>query len=147
MIDQSDLSKKEVTMNLTIAHCYNYLRSLDLDSLCGIRGNPYETLIVRVAKFTTGKSQGFAYAGGDILWTGDGNAHRLSPQTARIAQAFEDCKTSDFDAFPVDEDGLTYGAYIQLPGGKWFEDYRRLDSLKAHSPDVYRKYTRKRRYV
>jgi hypothetical protein len=131
-------------MNLTIQHCYNYLRSLDLDDVCGIRGNPWQTLIARVAKHASGKSQGFAYDGGDTLCSPEGYKH-LSPQVAKIAQAFEDCKANDFRAYPVDENGLTYGVYIRLTCGQWFDEYRRLDCMKAYSPDMYNKYYKKSR--
>ena len=132
-------------MNLTIAHCYTYLRSLHPADVCGIRGNSSETLIARVAKHATGKSQRVAYTGGDILWLDDGRPHRLSPQISWIAQAFEECKTNDFGAYDVDEHGLTAHVYTRLPCGKWFNDYRRRDALKAYSPDVYRRYYQKPR--
>jgi len=132
-------------MNLTVEHCYNYLRSLHPRDVCGIRGNPYQTFIARVAKFATGKSQGFAYTGsGDTLCTPEGYKH-LSPQVARIAQAFEDCTANDFDAYDVDENGLTSGRYQELACGKWFERYRARHCMKAYTPGVYLKYYKKHR--
>lgn len=126
-------------MNITTEHCSNYIRSLDHRDVCGIRGNSWQTLIARVAKFTTGKSQGYAYEGGDILNTPEG-PKRLSPQIARIARAFDECRTNDFGAYDVDENGLTMGIYTQLPCGKWYWEYYHSSCMKAYSPDVYRRY-------
>ena len=129
-------------MNLTVKHCYQYLRSLHLNSVCGIRGNPWQTLIARVAKHKEGATQGYAYNGGDILCTPKGYKY-LSPSVARIAQAFEDCTYDDFGAYDCDENGLTLGAYQQLPCGEWFKVYHWRECLKNYSPDIYNRYYKK----
>jgi hypothetical protein len=132
-------------INITAAHCYNYLRSLHPQSVCGIRGNPWQTFIARVAKHTAGKETGFAYVGGGMIATPEGYKY-LSPQIARIAQEFEDCQVNDFDAYDTDENGLTAGVYRRLECGAWFKEYHGREMMKVYSPDMYEKYyTRKRR--
>lgn len=126
-------------MNLTLEHCVAYLRSLHPRDTCGIRRNPYQTFISRVAKFVTGEGSGYAYLGGNRLDTPSGYAW-LSPQLARIAQQFDDCQVDDVAAYDVDENGLTYGTYIHLVCGKWFNEYCQRDVLKTYSPDVYHRY-------
>ena len=129
-------------MIITIKNCSEYLTHLNLKDVCGIRKNLHETFISRVAKHTNGVSNGYAYTGGNLLNTPQGYTH-LSPQIAQIAESFDDCPFNDFAAYDVDENGLTYGAYISLPCGRWFKEYKKKDTLKAYSPEVYRRYYKK----
>lgn len=131
-------------MNLTVKHCFEYLRSLHPASVCGIRGKPTQTLIARIAKHATGTQYGFAYQGGDILEIPSGKYVRLTGSVQRIAQEFEDCRVNDFGAYDVDEDGLTKGVYTRISIGAWYKSYHFNDCLKAYSPDVYQR-TRKPR--
>lgn len=130
--------------NITVEHCYQYLRSLHLDSVCGVRGNPWQTLIGCVAKHKAGVTQGYAYHGGDILCTPDGYQY-LSPLVARIGEQFEECQMNDFDAYDCDENGLTVRVYKQLKCGKWFDEYCITDNRKIYSPDVSNRYSKKPR--
>jgi hypothetical protein len=109
---------------------------------CGIRNNPTETLIARVAKFKTGST--YAYQGGDIIMTPEGYRY-LAPSVAKIAMDFEQCKINDFAAYDVHENALSIGCYGRSSIGSWLSDYHGQKMAKVYSPDIYNRYYRGRR--